>query len=353
MENQLQVIVQTSGLDQTKADYILTQFTDYFKIAAEWETKAKSIIVTNENQTVDMQIARVGRLFLREQRIKVEKARKTLKEQALREGKAIDGIANVLKALIEPIEEYLEKQEKFIEIKAAEKAEQERIENERKVEAVRIENERKEKTQTERRNKMFELGLKWEGQQFTFKDINFHWTDLICMSDEKFEKSYEGAKIRKAQIEKLEAEEQNRIKLENEKLKIEAIEKEKKATVERLKLEEEKRLIQEKAQKEKEAADRKARLEREKQENILADQKMEAEVERKKQEEILAKQKAANEKAKQDAKAREEKLKQQASQEVARVKEELKKQSLDEIECPYCHKRFVKSRTKEKKEKIA
>ena len=46
-ENQLQVIVQQSGLETTKAQYILDKFQDYFTIASEWETKAKAIKVTN------------------------------------------------------------------------------------------------------------------------------------------------------------------------------------------------------------------------------------------------------------------------------------------------------------------
>ncbi len=138
MENQLQVIVKESGLDQTKADYILNQFQNYFELASEWEKKAKTIIVTDEKQEVDMKMARTGRLFLREKRIAIEDARKKLKEQSLREGKAIDGIANVLKALIIPIEEYLEKQEKFVEIREAEKAELIRIEVEKKMEEDRL-----------------------------------------------------------------------------------------------------------------------------------------------------------------------------------------------------------------------
>ena len=117
VENQLQVIVKDSGLEPTKAKFILDNFQNYFEVADEWTKKAKSILVTNENQTADMEMARVGRLFLREKRIAIEKVRKELKEQALREGKAIDGIANVLKALIVPIEEYLEQQEKLVEIK--------------------------------------------------------------------------------------------------------------------------------------------------------------------------------------------------------------------------------------------
>jgi len=150
VETNLQIMVKESGLDQTKANFILKKFQDYFNIASEWEDKSKTIVVTSEDQKVEMQIARVGRLFLREKRIKIEKSRKELKEQSLREGKAIDGISNVLKSLIEPIEEYLEKQEKFAEFKAAEKAEIERQEVLKRIELERIEKEKQEIAERER-----------------------------------------------------------------------------------------------------------------------------------------------------------------------------------------------------------
>lgn len=150
-EDQLQMIVSGSGLEKTKADMILEKFQDYFAMASEWEAKARTIIVTNEDQEVDMKMARTGRLFLREKRIAIENARKELKEQALREGKAIDGIANVLKALIVPIEEYLEKQEKFVELRDKAKAEEERIALEKKAEEERI---AKEKSEAEEREKI-------------------------------------------------------------------------------------------------------------------------------------------------------------------------------------------------------
>ncbi len=141
-ENQLQIIVQQSGLESTKSQYILDKFQSYFQIAADWEVKARAIIVTDESQKSEMQMARTGRLFLREKRIAIEKSRKELKEQALREGKAIDGIANVLKALIEPIENYLDQQEHYVEIKAKAEAEAVRVEAERIAEADRIAKEK-------------------------------------------------------------------------------------------------------------------------------------------------------------------------------------------------------------------
>jgi hypothetical protein len=149
-ENQLSIIVSESGLEPTKAKVLLDNFQDYFNIADEWTKKAKMIIVTKEDQKSDMAMARIGRLELREKRIAIEKTRKELKEQSLREGKAIDGIANVLKALIVPIEEYLDNQEHFVELKAKREAEQLRIEAEQKEEAERIAKEKAEKEELER-----------------------------------------------------------------------------------------------------------------------------------------------------------------------------------------------------------
>lgn len=149
-ENQLVVMVQETGLDKTKADYIIENFQTYFSLAAEWERRAKEIVVTDESQKDVMAIARIGRLALREKRVALEKQRKKLKEQSLREGKAIDGIANVLKALIEPIEEYLDKQEHFVEYKKAEEERLAKIEADKKAEEERIEKQKAEAIERER-----------------------------------------------------------------------------------------------------------------------------------------------------------------------------------------------------------
>ena len=54
MENQLQIIVKESGLEQTKAKVLLDNFTNYFEIADEWAKKTKTLVVTNENQKAEM-----------------------------------------------------------------------------------------------------------------------------------------------------------------------------------------------------------------------------------------------------------------------------------------------------------
>lgn len=172
MENQVEIItenplvkmVEESGLEKTKAQILLDNFKNYFEVAAKWEAQAKTIKVISENQESDMKIARVGRLELRDMRITLEKKRKELKEQSLREGKAIDGIANALKAVIIPIEEYLEQQEKFVEIQENKKREAMRIEIEKKLEEERIAKEKAEEEER-LRIKLENEKLKKEAEQ--------------------------------------------------------------------------------------------------------------------------------------------------------------------------------------------
>ena len=122
MENSLVKIVEESSLEKPKAQYILEKFEGFFKQAQEWEVKARTIVVTDAFQKEEMKKARDARLVMKGIRTGAENVRKELKEQSLREGKAIDGVANVIKALVVPIEEYLETQEKF-----AERIEEERL----------------------------------------------------------------------------------------------------------------------------------------------------------------------------------------------------------------------------------
>jgi hypothetical protein len=59
--------------------------------------------------------------------------------------------------------------------------------------------------QENRCDKLTNLGLRYDGQQFIYQDINFHWTDIVCMTDAEFKKAYEGAVKRKAVIDAKEA----------------------------------------------------------------------------------------------------------------------------------------------------
>lgn len=118
MSNQL---LQLEGISDEKAALLIDHFTGFYDVAADWKAKAEAIKVTNTDQVAEMKMARTGRLFLKDKRVAIEKLRKKLKEESFREGQAIDRVARELKGLIEPIEAYLESQEKYAEIKEAER----------------------------------------------------------------------------------------------------------------------------------------------------------------------------------------------------------------------------------------
>lgn len=270
MDTQLTIIVKE--LEPTKAEIVLKNFTGFFEQAKEWESKAKKIVITDISQKKEMQDAREARLALKGIRVNAENVRKELKEQSLREGKAIDGIANVIKALIVPIEEHLEKQEKFIEMQ---------------------EEARKEKVNNERIAKLSEY----------IPDTSIY--NVKEMSEEAFTKLLETTKIaheaileaeKKAEKERIEKEkaekaEQERIKKENEALKKEAEAREKALAKERA--EQEKKLAIERAKAKAEAEAReKAEMELRKQKEAEAKaekEKVEKQRKEKEEKERLAK----------------------------------------------------------------
>ncbi|MFA5166836.1 MAG: hypothetical protein WC449_06125 [Candidatus Paceibacterota bacterium] len=167
MGTDLMVLIDKSGLSQTQKDLMAEKFGEAFKISKEWEEKSRTIRVVDANQTADMKMARVGRLFLREKRIVIEKTRKELVESSTRESQAINLIARTLKGLIEPIEEYLDQQEHFVELKAAreaaEQAERDRQAAEAKAEEDRIAKEKADAI--ERKRVLDENHRLWEEKQ--------------------------------------------------------------------------------------------------------------------------------------------------------------------------------------------
>jgi len=182
-KNELVVIVEEQGLEITQSEHILNNFTEFFKRAKEWELEARSLTVSDVSEVDKMTKAREVRLSLRDIRLEAEKTRKSLKEKALREGKAIDGVANVIKALIEPLEEHLEAQEKFAE---------------------NIKKQEEERKQRERTELVSSLG--GDPYMYNIKD----------MSDEIFGKLVENLKKQKEDKEKEEKEAEER-RIENEK----------------------------------------------------------------------------------------------------------------------------------------
>ena len=111
----LALLVSEQGLAVDRAKPLLDVYGPFFASAQELLAKSSGINVTDATQVSQMKAARAARLALREVRVEAEKKRKELKEESLRTGKAIDGIANVLKLMLEPEEARLEDCEKFAE----------------------------------------------------------------------------------------------------------------------------------------------------------------------------------------------------------------------------------------------
>lgn len=125
---ELAVVGKDNNLDVSKVEVLLQDFGQPFLQARQLAAGHKKLVVTDENDTAGMKAARELRLQLKQVRLDAEKTRVRLKDDSLREGKAIDGMANIIKAIIVPAEQHLEQQEKFaetlaIERKATKKAE--------------------------------------------------------------------------------------------------------------------------------------------------------------------------------------------------------------------------------------
>ena len=304
VESSLVKIVETSGLEKPKADYILEKFQDYFKIAADWEQKSKMLVVSSSNQTAEMKMAREGRLFLRQKRIDIEKARKELKEQSLREGKAIDGIANVLKALIEPIEEYLDKQERFVEIQ---------------------EDNSKEARKVARTSEMQSIGL--DPNLYDLKNMPEESYKQVIDAQHRANEERQKAEAERITKEKAEAEERERVRLENERLKEEAQEKEWLLAQERAKVEQERKAAEEKQRKDKaeaEAREKKLRAEAERKQKAVEEQAKKERVESEARERKL--------RAEQEAKLRQERLEREKIAAELKAKEEKERAEKRRIE---------------------
>jgi hypothetical protein len=292
-ENSLIQIVETSGLEKSKGANITESLSKFFDKASEWNNTIESIVITDPSETGKMKMAKEGRLFLKNLRLEglkiVELKRGEIKARMaddVLEDKLWLKAGQMMEATFKNLETKLEDKEKFAE---------------------RWEADRKQKLMQER------ITLLNPYQEFVPFGIE---TSLGEMEASEFDKLLNGAKLqleakkeaeRKAEeerilFEKKQAEEREKIRLENERLKKEAEEKEKQLAEERKKAEAEKKAIEEKARKEREAAEKEAAKLRAEQEAKL---KKEREEKEKLEMELQAK-KDAEEKAKQEEQAKAE-----------------------------------------------
>lgn len=306
--NQLSIVVNEAGLAEQKSEQLLKSFVGYFSEAKEIAAKAKEIVVTDEAQKPMMERARKLRLQLRDIRTKgVEATRVQLKEQALREGKAIDGLANVIKALIVPVEEHLEKQEKFAELREAERIQkryEERVDRlmkygadpslyqlrdmadasfEKLIEGM--EQAKKAQQEADRKAEEERVALEKKREIFRKRQIEIApYTDFMEgeITEEMDDATYVKLLDAAIKAKKKHDADQEQIRKDNEALRIQAEKDRKAKEAAELKLKQERELQEKKQLEAKQAAERQKRLEEE------AAAKAKAEADEKKRQKLLA-----------------------------------------------------------------
>jgi len=94
-------MLQKHELAKAAVTSISQEFAGYIKDSNALVQKGLTIVVENEHQVEKMKEARDVRLELRKVRLKIESTRKELKDDIVKRGRAIDGLANALKYPIE------------------------------------------------------------------------------------------------------------------------------------------------------------------------------------------------------------------------------------------------------------
>ena len=284
--NELVRVISSSGLAPETAMTLRDKFTQLFDQAEIWKGKAEGLVVTDISQIREMQEARNARLALRDIRIQADKVRKHLKEDSLRYGRAVQGVYNVIDYLITPIERHLKEQEDFPAIQEA-----------KRLDALQAE-----------RKKIIE----------PYAEFVQFGLDLKQLSEAEFAQALSNAKglrelRQKEERERIEREraeqaERERIKQENERLKVEA---------EQMELQRAKAEADRKAELEKLEAARKAELAKAEAARQAERKKLEAEAAKK-----LAAERAAREKIEAQLEAKRKAEAEAAAKESARIKAE-------------------------------
>ena len=115
--NELVKYLSKTELDNNRRSEMLTAFQSYFETATKLRREAEQIIVTDASQVAEMKKARELRLALRDVRTDSQKAHDLMKKESIEVGRALDGLNNIVIAIVKPAERYLDNQEKFIEIR--------------------------------------------------------------------------------------------------------------------------------------------------------------------------------------------------------------------------------------------
>ena len=318
--NELAAVAIREGVEADQQSLLLASFAPYH--AAIQKTMQTSKGVTDGADPLQRKLARECRLELWRTANALENTRKERKAGALRYGKAVDGMANVLKFICEPEEERLAGIEQF----------------EARREAARI------AALVEERSKELEA-VGAVPAMYNLAAMNDETWGIVIAAAKKAQadkiEADRKAEADRIERERKEAEERARIKAENERLKAEADKREKEIEAER-----------KKAQAEKEAAYNRAEQERKKieAEKAEAEKKANAAIEAEREKARAAAKKSEDERAKLPKAANDERLAREAVERKAaqeRADAEAEKRKAEESELA-AKKKAEKAPDKEK-----
>lgn len=302
MNQQLEQHLET--LPKTKAEALKVAFVGYLDQISQAQAIVNALQVTDASQVEQMKLAKEYKQALAKTRIAVEKKRKELKDESLREGQTIDAVAKVLTNLIVPLEKRADELARFVELKEAAE---------------------REARKSERLAQIAPFGVLVNAELVADMDAETweaYYNGLVA-KDKAAKEEAARAEAARIEAERKEAEERERVRLENERLRKEIAEQEAAAKLElekRAKAEAEFRAKVEKERREAEAkfAEERAKIEAEKAaerakqeaERKEAEAKAKAEREaREKVEAALREKEAAERKAREEAEEAERKAK--------------------------------------------
>jgi len=109
-------LAEERGLDLNRVETLMQAYGDNYAEVLQLADGFDSIVIEDVNDAAGMASARKARLAIRQVRIDTENKRIQLKADSLREGKAIDGMANIIKDIAEPAEKHLQLQEDYAKV---------------------------------------------------------------------------------------------------------------------------------------------------------------------------------------------------------------------------------------------
>lgn len=235
-----------SEIQQELKVSIETKFMPIVETIQEWKVKVESLVVTDESQKDLMKQAREGRLILKNLRVSADKERKAMKEESQKYLNTIQLVYNTIESMITPLESHLQEQENYVEIQRLK-----REEEQKQIIAELLK---------ERQKEVESLGI-----------ISFlpAFVQLGEYSEEDYQQLIQFAQFKKEQKLAQDKEEEERKRIEAERLRAEAEERERILEESRLK----QILEMERLKEEREEMEEKLRLEREENERIAMELK--------------------------------------------------------------------------------